>query len=193
MWWWPLTWLAAAPGTVFAWEETTFGWFNGAPEWLFPLLWLPMQAGGLAGVAVLATLALVLRSRPMSLTYAAASLVAWLTAVIVKEVVERGRPLAAGLDAVIRGSDSSGFGFISGHTTVAFAGATVVLAFWGARAGAVAYVLATAVGIARMYVGAHLPLDVIGGAAAGTVIGSLVTLLETRVVNGTSRARTADP
>jgi membrane-associated phospholipid phosphatase len=48
-------------------------------------------------------------------------------------------------------------------------------------------VLAVVVPIVRMYVAAHLPLDLIGGAALGIVVASTVVLL-LRV-----RPATADP
>jgi undecaprenyl-diphosphatase len=47
----------------------------------------------------------------------------------------------------------------------------------GRRVRWVALALAILVCLGRVYVGAHLPLDVIGGAVFGWVIGSLVNLL----------------
>ena len=41
----------------------------------------------------------------------------------------------------------------------------------------VVWSLAILVGLARVYVGAHLPLDVVGGAVMGWAIGSLVHFL----------------
>ncbi len=38
------------------------------------------------------------------------------------------------------------------------------------------YSLAVAVALTRIYVGAHMPLDVIGGAGYGVVVGSVVNL-----------------
>ena len=161
------TWVIAAPGTVPAWEESIFSWINQSPDWLLTILWAPMQLGALVGALIVTMVLAVMGRRVCAATYASASAVAWLIAVTIKEIVARARPLAAGVETVVRGADPSGFGFISGHTTVAFAGATVIWVFYGRRWGSAAYGLAVIVGIARMYVGAHLPLDVIGGAAVG--------------------------
>ena len=170
----------AAPGGVPGWEQRMFSIFNDLPGWLFPILWTPMQLGSIVGAGVVVAAFLVVRRRLFAVTYAVATLAAWLVAVGVKQMVARERPLAAGLDAIVRGADASGFGFVSGHTTVAFAGATVIWVLYRRRWGTVAYSLAVIVGLTRMYVGAHLPLDVLGGAAAGTIVGGLITWLELR-------------
>ena len=181
------TWVIAAPGTVSGWERQIFASINGLADWLFPILWGPMQMGALLGAAIVVVGFLVMGRRPCAATYAAASAGGWLVAAAVKEIVARPRPLGAGIDAIVRGTAASGFGFISGHTTVAFAGATVIWVFYGRRWGLAAYLVATMVGIARIYVGAHLPLDVIGGAAAGTIMGGLVTWVELRILSRRSR------
>jgi membrane-associated phospholipid phosphatase len=40
----------------------------------------------------------------------------------------------------------------------------------------VPWILVAAVGLARIYLGAHNPLDVVGGAAVGLVLGGLLNL-----------------
>jgi membrane-associated phospholipid phosphatase len=47
------------------------------------------------------------------------------------------------------------------------------------------------VGLTRVYVGAHLPLDIAGGAALGLVVEALVSLAKSgnRQACGTSRRR----
>jgi undecaprenyl-diphosphatase len=66
--------------------------------------------------------------------------------------------------------------FPSGHTTTAFACATV-LAWASPRLAVPAFVLAAAIGFSRIYVGVHWPLDVLGGAVLGTLIGLGATAL----------------
>lgn len=44
-------------------------------------------------------------------------------------------------------------------------------------AKAVAWAVAAVVAVARVYVGAHLPLDVVGGAGIGLTLGAAVHLL----------------
>jgi len=92
----------------------------------------------------------------------------------VKGVVERGRPFAElGGDVVRAPAVTEGLGFVSGHTTVAFALAAVLSPYLSRHWRVTAYVLAATVGLARIVVGAHLPLDVVGGASLGLLLAYL--------------------
>ena len=62
--------------------------------------------------------------------------------------------------------------FPSGHTTMAFACATVI-AWCVPRLAFPAFVLAGAIAWSRVYVGVHWPLDVLGGAALGLAVGTV--------------------
>jgi membrane-associated phospholipid phosphatase len=68
-------------------------------------------------------------------------------------------------------------GYPSGHAAVAWAITIIVLAYMGRPWQIAAIVLAIVVPFVRMYVGAHLPLDLIGGAALGVMVASAVNLL----------------
>jgi undecaprenyl-diphosphatase len=71
----------------------------------------------------------------------------------------------------VRESGIHGAGYVSGHTAVAFALATVVAPLVPRGWRWAPFALATVVGLSRIYFGAHLPLDVIGGAGLGLVCG----------------------
>jgi undecaprenyl-diphosphatase len=75
---------------------------------------------------------------------------------------------------VLRGAPAVGRGFLSGHVIVAVGLATVLSPWLGRRSMMVVWSLAGLVCFGRMYVGAHLPLDVVGGAALGWTLGSLL-------------------
>lgn len=96
---------------------------------------------------------------------------------VVKHFVERGRPSGLLDDVVVRGAEPHGLGFVSGHIAVVTALAVVAwpwLPRWGRWVVAVAVAV---VFLTRMYVGAHLPLDMVGGAALGLAVGVTARLL----------------
>ncbi len=96
---------------------------------------------------------------------------------LLKTAVGRARPASVGIDIVGRSTERSGTGFPSGHAAVALAAAVVVVAYlpgwWRLAPVAVAILVA----LTRVYVGVHLPLDVVGGAAVGITLGSIVLSL----------------
>ncbi len=69
--------------------------------------------------------------------------------------------------------------FPSGHASTAFACATV-LAWVSPRLAAPLFVLAALIAFSRVYVGVHWPLDVLGGAALGVLVGGALVFLSRR-------------
>lgn len=170
------TWLAAAHGTVSAFEESLFRPVNDLPDWLEDPAWPFMQMGALAFVPVAAVVvAAVWRRIDVTLSVLSVGLVGWLAAKLVKEIVERGRP-ADLLADVIERPDWSGLGFISGHAVIAFGLATVVAPLLNGVGRIAVFGAAAATGILRMYTGAHLPYDVIGGMGLGIALGAVAHL-----------------
>ena len=95
-----------------------------------------------------------------------------LAAKLIKNVVARGRPAALLADVKLR-EKASGVGYVSGHTAVAFALAAVLAPSLPRPWRPVAFGLASVVAVARVYSGAHLPLDVAGGVGLGLLAGTL--------------------
>jgi undecaprenyl-diphosphatase len=98
------------------------------------------------------------------------ALVAALSAQALKRTLNRRRPTNAidGFEALAENPDA--FSFPSGHTAAAFSVA-VALAGEPHCAGPLALLLATGIGLSRVYLGAHYPLDVLVGTFVGAVSG----------------------
>lgn len=87
---------------------------------------------------------------------------------------------------------SSNASFPSGHTTQAFAVASVVAAHDGRLwVAVVSYGLAGSVGLARIHEDAHWASDVLAGAILGTVVGNAVVRVNDRIRAGRATARDA--
>jgi undecaprenyl-diphosphatase len=103
---------------------------------------------------------------------------AWAVAKLVKNVVRRPRPadLLPGIRG--RGRDAAGLGYLSGHTAVAVALGAAALPRLGP--GGRALTLTAVPWWGCLYVGAHLPLDIAGGAALGLAADAAAGLVTSR-------------
>ena len=79
-------------------------------------------------------------------------------------------------DVRTRGAAALGRGYVSGHAAVVTLLVTLTWPYLSRNGRIVAVALAVAVCLARVYVGAHLPLDIVGGAALGLAVGGAVRL-----------------
>jgi undecaprenyl-diphosphatase len=169
--------LVASGSSLSTIEKGVFDTVNGLPSWLYRPLWLVMQLGSFTAVFVVAGLAFLSRRLRVALELLAAGLLAYLVALELKDIVGRGRPSALLHDAVIHGARAQGLGFPSGHAAVSFALTMTAAPFLNLPWRRVVWLLPVTVGFARVYVGAHLPLDVAGGFAVGYTAGALVHLI----------------
>jgi membrane-associated phospholipid phosphatase len=169
--------VVAADGRVGPVERATFHAVNGLPEWLYQPMVVFQYLGVLAMPLVVATGALAFRRWRLA---AALVLVVPLKLAlerVVKLLVQRERPGTTVPDAILRGVHPAGLSFVSGHAIITFAIAGLLALVLPRRWGVVAFVLATLNAVARVYLGAHNPLDVVGGAAVGLAIAAALDLV----------------
>lgn len=161
-------------------ETQTFRAVNALPEWLFPPIWVVMQLGNFTAVPTTAAVAWTTGRPRLALRLLEAGSATWVLAKVTKRLAQRGRPASFLADIRHRGKEAEGLGYLSGHTGVSMALVATALPHFAHRARPVVATLVPVVGLARIYVGAHLPLDVAGGAALGLAVSGALSLQDSR-------------
>jgi undecaprenyl-diphosphatase len=168
-----------ASGGVAPAESAVFGLVNGLPDALYVVIWPFMQFGVFVTIPILIVLALAVRRVRLAAALAIGGIGVYLLAKVAKGWVDRGRPGAL-LPDVTGGRETfatGSLGFPSGHAAVAGAVCAILIPYLPARLRWTPVVLLAIVLVGRLYVGAHLPLDLIGGAALGIAAGSAANLI----------------
>jgi glycosyltransferase 2 family protein len=168
--------LAALRDRVGHGEAQTFRALNGLPDSLYGPVWVIMQLGALGTVPAAAVAALLVHDRELGGRLLAGGTGTWALAKLVKQTVRRPRPAALLSDVRTRGHDAAGLGYLSGHAGVAVALGAAALPRLSPSGRAVVVTAMPIVGLSRIYVGAHLPLDVAGGAGLGLAVEAAVAL-----------------
>jgi undecaprenyl-diphosphatase len=164
-------------GTVGDLETRVFRGINELPDSLSPA----MRGAQLLGVLVVGPLvavgALVFRRPRLALAALLVTAGKLVTERMVWEVVSRSRPGRTIPDALVRGdTPSAGVSFVSGHVMLTTALAWVVTPYLRGWWRVVPWSIAAFVAFARIYLGAHAPLDVLGGIALGVTLGGVANL-----------------
>jgi len=166
-----------ADGRVGPAERATFHAVNGLPDWLYLPMLLFQYLGVLVVPLVVAAGALAFRRWRLAAALVLVVPLKLATERVAKLLVERERPGTTVPDAILHGVPSAGLSFTSGHAIITFPIAGLLVLVLPRRWAIVAFVLATLNAVARVYLGAHNPLDVVGGAAVGLAIAALLDLV----------------
>jgi glycosyltransferase 2 family protein len=172
-------------------EARVFRAVNGLPDALHAPAWAIMQLGTIGAAPAVAGAAWLAGEPELAARLLASGAGTWALSKLVKQVVRRPRPAALLPGTHRRGREAAGLGYLSGHAGVAVALGAAALPHLGPSGRALAVTAIPVVGLTRVYVGAHLPLDIAGGAALGLVVEALVSLATSRNRQpcGTSRRR----
>jgi len=164
---------------ILGWEDRIFLIINHLPHNpITDALALTLSGVGAGGIIwFLLGLWLFVREKKKDTFFLLSLLIAgslsWLIVnIIFKPLISRPRPPLDYLGGILVGNLLSDFSFPSGHATIAWAMA-VILSRYEPRWRGWFYLLAVLISFSRIYLGVHYPLDVVGGAFLGWIIGSL--------------------
>jgi membrane-associated phospholipid phosphatase len=169
--------VVAANGRVGPVERALFHAVNGLPAWLYRPMLAFQYLGVLAMPLVVAAGALMFRRWRLAGALVLVVPLKLGLERVVKLLVERERPGTTVPDAILRGVHPAGLSFVSGHAIITFAIAGLLALALSRRWAVVGFVLASLNAVARVYLGAHNPLDVVGGAAVGLAIAAALDLV----------------
>lgn len=162
----------ARNGTVPGWEESALHFFNDWADWLEPVMWV-LQQVGVTGAPIVAAILVYYFTRRWEHLVAFAAILPLKLVIekgLIKNLVERDRPFeSVGTAVNVRGPAFEGLSFPSGHTTTIFGVSVLFFALLPPKWRIVPIVWAFIVAIARLYYGEHNLLDVVAGAATGTL------------------------
>jgi undecaprenyl-diphosphatase len=169
--------VVVADGRVGSVERAVFHAVNGLPGWLYRPMLVAQYLGVLAMPLVVAVGALAFRRWRLAAALVLVVPFKLATERVVKQLVQRERPGTTVPDAILRGVHPGGLSFVSGHAIITFAIVGLLALVLPRRWAIVAFVLAMLNAVARVYLGAHNPLDVVGGAAVGLAIAAVLDLI----------------
>lgn len=169
--------LVAKDGTVDGTELAVFHAINQLPDALTAPMRAAQYLGVLAVGPVAAAVAAILRRWRLALAFLLVTAGKLVAERIVWQLVVRSRPGTTIADAIVRGdTPTTGASFVSGHVILVTGLAWALTPYLRRGWRVVPWAVVALVAFARVYLGAHAPLDVVGGFGVGLLVGGLANL-----------------
>jgi undecaprenyl-diphosphatase len=170
--------VVASDGTVGPVELAVFHAVNGLTEALSPAMQGVQWLGVLAVGPIVAAAAALTRRWRLALACLLVTVEKLVAERIIWQLVERSRPGTTISDAVVRGdTPMAGASFVSGHVVLLTGLAWVLTPYLRGLWRALPWAVVALVAFARVYLGAHAPLDVLGAFGLGLAIGGTANVI----------------
>lgn len=166
----------AGKGTATGWEYSWFMTINEWPErWYYPMVIITALGSGWMAAASI-VVAFFARFYRLAWRLALSIMTAVVIVAAAKHFVDRERPEGL-FDSLHERAVELGMGFPSWHATAITVIMLTLLPYLHGKWRLLVPLLIVAVSLSRLYLGVHIPLDIIGGMALGTAIVASIRIL----------------
>lgn len=159
--------LASRGSQMASWEIGLFRAVYNWPDYLYPFFYGVTQLGSILVLGLLLVIYMIKRHYHVVLRLLLTGTLAYMAAGVAKDIWGRARPNEFLLDVINLDYFVRGPGFPSGHTALAAALAFTIGHYLPRKYHLLLALGVVGVGISRIYLGVHAPLDIIGGFAIG--------------------------
>lgn len=172
---------AAYKRVFFDWEQSLFFAIYDLPRIFQIPFWLITQLGSAWLLVVIAVYLLIgnVKSRVWGRRLVVNGVITYILVEAAKNIIARARPDLLLLTIKQKGLfELHGFGFPSGHTAMATIISLTLMTLLPKKWRWLPWLWILLVGISRIYLGVHAPLDIIGGIAVGVSVYCTSRLLQ---------------
>lgn len=162
--------------------ETSFFYLAyESPSFLRLPMYVLTQLGSIGALTMAVFIAIVCTRKKLAAFLGVSGSLAVVATSVTKMLVARPRPAGVLPDVTVHFDYVDGFGFPSGHTAIITAIAVSLMPVVARQYRPLLWLMIFGVGLSRMVLGAHVPLDVIGGFC----IGLIAAIFARSVINRT--------